>query len=211
MKKMIMLAAMAVLGIQAQAQIVSSRSSMTTRQVIEEPKTNKGWSTLGFEYNPSAFSPEHGDSESFTSVALTYTNAIPLTQSIPLYLEWGLGGQYSFYSEDDLDIKYVSVKIPINLIYDFEIPNTNITIDPFLGLKLRGNIWGEAKNDYDDSIDLFDSDEGDWKRFQIGWNIGVKAKFNNRFFVGVSYGSDFSEMAEDMKINETSFSLGFVF
>lgn len=211
MKKVIMLAAMAVLSIQAQAQIVSSRSSMTTRQVIEEPKTNKGWSTFGFEYNPSSFDPKHGDSESFTSLALTYTNAIPLTQSFPLYLEWGIGGQYSFYSEDDFKIKYVSLKVPVNLIYDFEIPNTSISIDPFLGLKLRGNIWGQAKEDGDDSIDLFDSDEGDWKRFQIGWNIGVKAKFNNKFFVGLSYGSDFSEMAEDMKINETSISLGIVF
>lgn len=215
MKKVIILAAMAVLGLQAQAQIVSSRSSMTTRQVIEEPKTNKGWSTFGFEYNPSSFSFKH-DSESFTSLALTYTNANPLTQSIPLFLEWGIGGQYSFYSEDDYKINYVSLKVPINLIYDYEIPGTKINIDPFVGLKLRGNIWGEAKDDddyyyYDESINLFDSDEGDWKRFQIGWNIGVKARFNNSFFVGLSYGSDFSEMAEDMKINETSISLGFVF
>ena len=39
----------------------------------------------------------------------------------------------------------------------------------------------------------------------------MKVRFGDKFFLGVGYGSDFSEMAEDMKINETSLSLGFVF
>jgi hypothetical protein len=45
MKKFIIMAAMALLGLNAQAQIVSSRSATTTRMVIEETKTYTGWST----------------------------------------------------------------------------------------------------------------------------------------------------------------------
>ena len=46
MKKVIVLALMAVMGLQAQAQIVSSRSSMVTREVIDRG----GWSTFGVEH-----------------------------------------------------------------------------------------------------------------------------------------------------------------
>ena len=211
MKKMILLAAMAVLGLQAQAQIVSSRSSMTTRQVINEPKTNTGWSTFGLEYLPSNFSSD-GHSESFSGFAVNYTNAISVTQSAPVFLEWGLGAQYSRWSEGDETIHYASVKVPLNVIYDFAIPSTNINLDPYVGLKFRVNAWGELKDDYyDESWNLFDKDEGDWNRFQIGMQFGVKARFNNKFFLGVGYGFDFSEICDDTKVNEVSLSLGLVF
>lgn len=210
MKKILMLAIMAVIMVQANAQIVSSRSAMVTRHVTNEPKTNDGWKTLGVEYLPGSFSYD-GGSDSFTGWAINYTQAIPVTQSAPLFLEWGLGAQYSYASEDDETINYVSVKVPINLIYDFQIPNTNINLDPYVGLKFRGNVWGEYNNDYyDESYNLF-GDEFEWKRFQVGAQIGVKARFNNKFFVGIGYGFDFNEIAEDTKVNELSISAGIVF
>ncbi|MBQ7509581.1 MAG: outer membrane beta-barrel protein [Prevotella sp.] len=220
MKKLFLLAAMAVLGLQSQAQIVTSRSAMTTRQVVAEPKS-AGWSTFGFEYLPSNFDPDHGDSESFTGFALNYTSATPLTSSIPIFLEWGIGAQWSHASDfldvDDLDMNVLSVKVPINIMYDFEIPNTSINIDPYLGVRFRGNVWGQLKYD-DDDWNVFDKDDMEddlgmyvWKRFQIGWQIGVKARFSDSFFVGLGYGTDFSEISKKTKINETSISLGFVF
>lgn len=211
MRKMILMATMALLGLNAQAQIVSSRSSMTTRQVIDEPKTYKGWNTFGIEYLPSNFSAD-GHSESFSGFAFNYSKAISLTQTAPLYLEWGLGAQYSSWSEDDEKIHFASVKVPLNLVYDFEIPNTSINLDPYVGVRFRGNVWGELKDDYyDESYDLFDSDEGDCKRFQLGMQFGVKARFNNSFFIGVGYGFDFNEFSDDVKINELSISLGLAF
>jgi len=210
MKKFLMLASMALMLVQANAQIVSSRSAMITKHVTDEPKSYNGWKTFGIEYLPSNWSGD-GDSESFTGLAINYTQAISLTQSIPLFLEWGLGAQYSSKSVDDNKIHYASVKAPINLIYDFQIPNTNINIDPYVGIKLRGNVWGEYKDDYEDeSYNLF-SDDLDWKRFQIGGQLGVKARFNNKFFIGFGYGFDFNEIAEDTKVNELSISAGLVF
>lgn len=227
MKKILFLAFSAILCLQSQAQIVSSRSSMTTTEVINQPEQPKnGWSTFNFEYLPSTFSPDKGDSQSFTGLALTWLTASNITPSLPLYLETGLGVQYSFYSESE-DSKYgnseekfnmISLKMPINLIFNYQIPNTAINIDPYIGIRLRGNILGEAtiENSYGDkSYNVFDKDdmggsEYTWNRFQIGWQIGLKARFNS-LIVGLGYGSDFSEIAKKVKINETQISLGVVF
>lgn len=214
MKKILILAFVALSMVQANAQIVSSRSSMVTRHVTNEQKSYDGWKTLGIEYLPGSFS-YNGGSQSFTGWAANYTQANAITQSMPLFLEWGVGVQYSYTSEDDETINYVSVKVPVNLIYDFQIPNTNINLDPYVGLKFRGNIWGELE--YDDdyyeesySYNLF-GDECDWKRFQIGGQIGLKARFNNKFFLGIGYSFDFNEIAEKTNVNEVSISAGIVF
>lgn len=219
MKKIILLAMMVVMGLQSQAQIVSSRTSMTTTtKVASEPRS--GWQTFGLEYIPSKFD-FNKESESFSTLSLLWTKATSVSSQMPLFIEYGIGGQYSWWSKDDYEIKYVSVKVPINLVYDFQIPESNITLDPFIGIKFRGNIWGELKapsysygsytKKTTETYDLFDKDEGDWKRFQIGWNIGLKARFNNSFYVGLSYGSDFNDIAEDTKIKETTLSVGLVF
>lgn len=215
MKKVIIAALLALFSIQLQAQIVSSRSSMITRETYDAPRN--GWSTFGVEYLPSSFNHD-GISSSFTGLAVNFTSAIGISSSTPLYIEGGLGGQYSFKTIDDTNLKFASIKLPLNLIYDFLIPNTQINIDPYAGLRLRFNVWGRAKEDRGDSYDIF-SDEVGANRVQVGWSIGVKARFNNSFFVGIGYGADFNSFidVEDwdetmkVKIHETSISVGLVF
>ena len=213
MKKLIVMAVLAAMGLQAQAQIVSSRSSMVTREVIDRG----GWSTFGVEYLPSQFSYDGDDTESFNGLALNYTNAISISQNMPFFIEWGIGGQYSFKSQDKHGVDYkmsmISAKIPVNLIYDIAMPNSSVHFDPFVGVKFRGNIWGQEKvesSGYSEKYDMFDSDEGDCKRFQVGLQAGVKVRFDG-FFVGVGYGIDFNEFAEDTKINEWKIMAGIVF
>lgn len=223
------MAVMAILGLQAQAQIVSSRSSMVTK----EPKN--GWSTFGIEYLPSSLNPDKGDSQSFTGIGLTWTKATSIMQDQPIFLEAGIGLQYSFYSESENEEYYngfgystyeteenwkmASLKVPVNVIYSYQVPNTNISVDPYLGLRFRFNVYGEVEEKADgdsESYNLFDKDDmgssdDTWNRFQLGWQIGVKARFNNSFYVGVAYGSDFGEVCEKVKVSETQLSLGFVF
>lgn len=209
MKKVLLLAFMAVMGLQTQAQIVSSRSSMVTREVVDRG----GWSTFGIEYLPSTFKGD-GDSESFNGLALNYTNAISITQSVPLFIEWGVGAQWSFKSKDKVKLNMISAKVPVNVIYDIALPNSTIHIDPFVGLKFRANIWGQEKYEsksYSETINLFDSDEGDCKRFQMGMQAGVKFRFDRSFFLGVGYGFDFLEFADHVKINEFKIMAGLVF
>lgn len=93
---------------------------------------------------------------------------------------------------------------------------------PYAGLTFRYNISGQRKYEFDDSyrdedekLNIFDDEdmgkEGVYKRFQIGWQIGLNARFNDKFFIGVGYGSDFSEICKKAKIHTTSISLGVCF
>ena len=114
------------------------------------------------------------------------------------------------------------MKVPLNFVYRYNIPNSNIALCPFAGVTLRFNLFGKEKLDWDiedeepEELDLFDKDDmgsqdATWKRFQIGWQIGAKALFNNKVTLGVSYGSDFSEIVKKTKVNTTTVSLGFIF
>lgn len=197
----------------------SSSSSMDTN----------GWNTIWFQYNPSQLSPDKGDNQSFTGLSLGFSHAFLVSNSVPLLVETGIGLQYSFYKEDitdeygngDEEVKtnMFSAKVPVHLLYDWKISNSSVSIIPFAGLNMRFNISGKTKWEdeyYSKSANLFDKKEMGgsefvWKRFQIGWELGVKAKFNNKFLVGVSYGQDFSEIAKKVKIHTTSITLGCCF
>ena len=102
-----------------------------------------------------------------------------------------------------------SLNAPVNFGYKFAFGENN-AIFPYVGLTFRGNIVGTLKYD-DESINVFDDgdmDDDAWKRFQIGWQIGVGANFNT-FFVGASYGTDFSEIMEGGKVAMPSLTIGF--
>ena len=117
----------------------------------------------------------------------------------------------------------VSMKVPVNLIYEIAIPNSDVSIDPFVGLSLRGNVFGKLKYKYagydgETDIDIFDKKDMDKyldsdpaKRFQNGWQAGARVKFAGKFFISASYGNDFSEIFEDVKIHTTTVSLGVCF
>lgn len=214
----------------------------------------KGWNTLYVQYNPSSLVPEKGDSKSFTGFSIGYNRAFSVSQSTPLYLEAGIGVQYSYYSESETvsdglytspyEYKYsvLSAKIPVSIGYALRIPNTPISVNPYVGIDLRGNIYGKMKYDWTDfihhsteigsgsgNINLFSKDDwGEWygypdepeakeevdasvwKRFQLGWHAGVNFKYN-KLLLGVSYGSDFSEIYKECKIHTTSVTLGYCF
>lgn len=243
---------MAATGVSAQFTNTGSRSSNSTADT-------EGWSTLWVEFNPGTVSPKKGDGESFTGLSIGYSKAFSLSANIPLFLEAGVGAQYSFKSLDmgeeldddyyeycDPSIKYtmISAKIPVNFMYAWQIPNSSVTLMPFVGINMRFNIVGNYKFDWnwsDDMIEyfedrygskwedmtedgiplggidrnLFDEDDmgknGTWNRFQIGWHIGVKARFGKSFMLGAAYGGDFSEVADGLKVSNGSISVGYTF
>lgn len=197
------------------------------------------WQSFWFEWNPSSFRPDKGDSESlsFTGLSLGYSHSVSLSSSIPLFLEPGIGIQYSSKTIDDFDgsfsaddyewdegtakLKLLSAKIPVNIEYSWLIPGSKITILPYAGITMRYNIWGRLKEeigDDEDSYNLFSKDDmtgdgadGKWKRFQLGWQIGVKARIGKNFIIGGGYGTDFSEIAEKVKVGTGTISLGYTF
>lgn len=232
MKKMLFTAAMLMLSSVSFAQFSNSSSSSSS-----EVSTD-GWSTIWVEYNPMKvkFDVSGVDDKSLTGFSAGYSQAFGLSQNTPIFLEAGIGVQYANYSDSerinfegygkvnvDQDITIWAAKVPVNFLYCYSIPNSSIKIAPFAGVTLRYNISGTLKYEaegesvkYDlfkksdmEEIDFLDGKE--WKRFQIGWQIGLKARFGQSFMAGVSYGSDFSEIAYKSKIQTTSITIGYTF
>ena len=231
-------------------------------QSSNTPKSN-GWNTIYLQWNPSSFVPDKGSSENFTGLSVGYNRAISISPSLPLYFEVGLGAQYSFCTNDITEdvanelgvttvtvvelfrpeekVKMFSAKLPISLAYAFRIPETTLSLIPYVGLDMRLNIMGKASLNYnltplgrtrllqsgaslmeinetfkDRDYDLFDkndmgSDAATWNRFQVGWHIGINACMDDKVIIGASYGTDFSEIAEKVKIHTTSLTLGYCF
>ncbi len=238
MRSIKFLAMAAILSISsgAYAQFTNTSSGSSVSSVNTD-----GWSTIWVEYNPIKvkFDVSGMDDESLTGFSAGYSRAFSLSQGTPVFLEAGLGVQYANYSDSksgyiedyeeygkvnvDQDITIWSAKVPVNLLYNFQLPNSSISLAPFAGATLRYNLSGSLKyevDDYSEKYDLFkkkDMDEAGfldgkaWKRFQIGWQIGLKARFGENFMAGVSYGSDFSEIAYKSKIQTTSITVGYTF
>lgn len=127
----------------------------------------------------------------------------------------------------------INMSIPVNVAYKFNI-NNDFSIQPYLGLNLKFNLMAknstklefddseiqDAVDDLDDdefeetfgfprSFSMFDKDytgkDGQWKRFQLGWHIGVGVNYK-AFYLGLSYGTDFMTIAK--KVNTSTFKVG---
>ena len=162
MKKLLILAVVAIMGLSASAQFANSGSGSTT------VSDNNGWSTVYAEWNPMTYyytGKGDYDDTNFNAVSLGFSRAFALSQSTPIFLEAGLAAQYGFHSDSDGDdnyeatIKYqvLSLKVPVNFLYKWSIPNSSVELMPFLGLTMRGNLWGEEK--YETSGKYADDDE----------------------------------------------------
>ena len=218
---------------------------------------NEGWSSVWAEYGISkiTYDCDSDFDRDFNAVSIGFSKAFGLSKNQPLFVEAGLGFQYSFYSEttdvpnhegiydDDRYDEYplsgnyktkvnmFSLKIPVNFIYKYDFPNSSFSIAPFVGVALRYNFSGKVKfenidDDYDEDeydedpncdFNLFDKKDmrkcgmNVWKRFQIGWNIGVKAMYKNKYSIGVAYASDFSEISKKCKISSFNISAAYHF
>lgn len=203
----------------------------------------------------------YGEDIKFKGFTVGYLRGFSLTKKVPLYMEIGLGFQYRNYkySSDELYINLpgnvdddvipvwfteeersmkltmMSLNIPINLLYRFNI-NDDFSISPYFGFDLRfnikatqkwewvapegltfdnyGNITGyegetdqEWSQDCFDKEDMYDDDDSVWNRFQAGWHIGVGLDYK-ALHIGVEYGKDFNELCKKAKLSTTSITLG---
>lgn len=207
----------------------NKRSSSSASAAV----TEKTYSRIELSYNPISWDidGDDDDTDDLTGISFGYVKGFSISKSMPLYVETGLRLTYAWWSDDEDGTEYkdtyMGLTIPVNLTYRFAIPNSKVLISPFVGLTLKGNIIGKSEADYEDGedseINWFDDkwEKGDEydedkdygygaKRFQIGWNIGANVSFN-QFNVGLSYGSDFSELWEDTKTSNWAISVGYNF
>lgn len=236
MRKIKLLAAAALLAVGTSASAQFSNSSSRSARTV----STDGWSTIYVQYNPVslAFDDDDYDDVSFNGFSFGYNHAFSVSKSIPLFVEAGVGLQYATWSDDvtlygydeygdfieadgEQKINLFSLKVPVSLMYKWDIPSSKVSLIPFLGVTMRYNLSGKRNDtaddyDYDEDLNLFDEDDmGDkdytWKRFQLGWQIGVNARISNSFLLGVSYGTDFSEIVKDGKLKTTSVTVGYCF
>lgn len=234
--KFFMIVALMDIAMSASAQF--SSSGYTKPASASTPVSNE-WNTVYFEWSPSSLNKDE-DFSHFTGLTLGYNHSFSLTNKTPLYLEAGLGLQYSFspkkggqtriyttYADYDAKFWMLSAKIPFNLTYAIQVPKHNITLLPYAGIGLRFNIVGKENenfniegNDFNKSFNIFNEDEMNqlaevnnsiWKRFQMGWQIGVKARIAKKLMIGAGYYRDFSEIRKGVKISGGNISIGYVF
>lgn len=114
--KFFAVAALLAISSSVHAQFTNTSSSSATTS-----SSSDGWSSVWVEYNPINIDFNQGiDDESISGFSLGYSKAFPITSSTPIFLEAGLGLQYStksdFMDSDDVTFKMFSAKVPVNLI-----------------------------------------------------------------------------------------------
>ena len=227
------MAAMAAISLSAMAQVTYGNDygyRPTNSKIYGSD--NEGFGLFYIQYNPSKYHAKakstHGeleagtDNQTWNALSLGYSYYIPLGD-IPLFIAPGVAAQWYFYSdktsymnelyygdnynvEQEVKCNMISAKIPINLMYSFEISDA-FRIEPYAGVYGRINIWGEDKVEetmggekMSESLNLFDKDDmGEylkWKRFQFGWNAGVNFRITDAFTIGAGYYMDLTKVVD---------------
>lgn len=195
------------------------------------------FSTVEFTYSPVTMNSSikyDGDSvkssEDLNAISLNWAKVTSLPVDLPLYLQYGAGVQYAWMtdseSEGDYSSKsttsFLTAKVPVNVMYYFQIPSMNIALLPYAGLNLQGHILGQQKYTvkYDgesesETISFFSKDDMDdepYNRFVVGWQIGAKVAFD-KYIVGIAYEGPvtnlykFNEDGVTAKMNSTQINI----
>ena len=229
LRSLLVLAFIGLATATASAQFANSSSnSSASGSSIWNTVNTDGYSRIYVSYNPMNLKLDFPGAENakFNGFSVGYLKGIGLSQRIPLYLEVGGALRYAAYSEDyfDENLKYniFALNIPVSVAYRFNITD-DFSISPNFGFDFRINLFGKGKYDYGDGDkedwNVFDDQEmldydptyaEAWKRFQMGWHIGVGLDYKALHF-GVDYGTDFMEIAEKTTFSTTSITLGFNF
>jgi hypothetical protein len=175
-----------------------------------------GWQSFYVQYNPldmhfssDGFSANSG----FSAITAGWNQAMPIAGATPLFFQYGVGIQYGWDSNDGEKATLLSAKIPLNLVYSFQLPGTSVSLDPYAGIYGRAFIIG--KSSYEgESWNYFSEDdmgEGNtWNRFQLGAQFGINVNFS-QFYAGIGYGMDILEVTDDTTIRGLDITLGMKF
>ena len=218
MKKLrfLALAAMAALAVSVSAQVTYGNDYQykpTSGTLYGADNESFGLFYAQYNLTTEHMTVTNHDSEntSLNGVTLGYSHFIPLGD-IPLFLSPGAAVQWFFKSKDGHKTNMISAKIPVNLVYSFQVSD-NFRIEPYAGIYGRINIWGQEKVG-DESANILSSDDfGDaaCKRFQLGWNAGVQFRITEAFTIGAGYFMDlmklqnYSSGKHDIKTNFQGF------
>ena len=231
MKKFFSLAAMALfvsMTAFAQGGDIKTSSSKDMKTTVTDEGMAFHYSRFFFGYAPTSFSFDYKDVENKTMHGFNtgWIGGWNVTgRRLPIYVESGITFNACFGEGITDSDKLMSLEIPINATYRWNIPNTRIFIAPYFGFHFKVNVaWLDEE---DDSV--FDTnygyringtfyetmDDDDAKRFQFGMETGVNFDLAH-FTMGIGYNYDFMPIHKVLgDYNVTTggfrFKLGFVF
>lgn len=205
-------------SVTASAQFMGSSSRVSS--------TAEGYNSVWVGYAPTTIKSTGGLDVSISGIntfsfGVLHTAPLPNT---PLLWEVGANLEYahkkgSFILSDDATLNVFAIKVPLNIVYALPLSD-GIMAYPFLGLNARGYLTGTLKEkDWDDdvyyTVNIFSNDEDDmdgdaFKRFSLGYQLGLRVGFS-KYFASISYGGDFVKIAEDTTINMVTLGLGMAF
>lgn len=213
MKKRFIIAAIALVsavGASAQVGTVTSRTiktTTTTREVeVDFNKYNRiSLSYAGYGYNCGGASDyltyliddyQEGKASGFM---FEYIHGWRLTKSQPVFLESGLACQFNSYDSNF----HVGIAIPLDVTYRYTASN-GFYVAPLAGFNL-------GINALDDILQFrIESSEFNFKRFQLGYNVGANFGYK-RLNIGIGYRGDFMPSLtteEDGNVKTGTFHIG---
>ena len=200
------------------AQFANSSSAVS---VGSSAADTEAWQGVRFSYNSYTIDESEMEYDAISAFELGYVKAFSISQELPLFLETGASFVYAtgdLFSEYgvDLSLNMSSLVVPFNVGYKVAFGD-NMSFFPYVGVSLKGHLAGEMELSYDGNsmtADIFDEDDmgkdAAYNRFQIGWQIGATLNIN-KFNFGVSYGTDFMELAKKVDSKTFKASVGFNF
>lgn len=220
-----------LMSVTASAQFMQSNGGSKAKASVEDV-----FNTVDLTYSPVTMKASYdGDSttDDLNGLSLNWSQARLLTDQLPVYLQYGAGVQFTWKtdtrSDDYYDMKvknttsFLTVKVPVNVLYNFAIPNTNLSVMPYLGLNAQVHVLGQSKTTttYEDEketskISYFSKDdmEDPYNRFVLGWQIGAMVSYD-KYFVGIGYNGPVTSLYKngDYKIqtSQVNISLGIKF
>jgi len=186
------------------------------------------YNRVGVSYNNTHFGVK-GDSDenlNLNGIGIDYIHGFTLTSDLPLFLETGAKFNFGFKSDSETynSIKYTSkfnlitISVPVNIAYSYNV-NEDFAIKPYAGLNFKLHLSGTMKDiterngqKDEDKYNIFKKEDCDptWKRFQMGWHIGVGFQYKP-LYLGISWGTDFIKPVEDINSSNLSVALGYNF
>lgn len=219
--------ALVLCNVTASAQFVNSSAGFRSAATADVESV---FNTFDLTYSPVTFGAYYdgeeadGDGDEITgdmnAFSLNWTQARALTANLPLYIQYGAGLQYAWKtdseSEDDWKFtsttSFLTIKVPVNVLYCYTLPNTSVSLMPYVGLGLHGHVLGQAKysSTYDgetdsETMNLFSKDDMEdesLKRFTLNWQVGAKVSFG-KYIVGVGYEGPVTHLFKEKYDGET--------
>ncbi len=203
MKKVLFIVAALIMCVSAQAQIVSSRSSMTK---TEKAQSESIWYVrAGVTFVNMAVDGESPDANTGYNVMIGWQD--PMGAAGAYWgMEWGFSTR-GYKIEDVKAMAHAVQYSPFTFGWRFNVGD-KIAIDPHLGLYAGYDFSSSVK--YEDESYSWDEAGDDYTGFDAGMNIGVGVWFG-RFNLDVTYQKGFIAVFPEVTAKATMIRLGIAF